>query len=545
MARYKKTIIFIWVCMFFISVLNGCQGADSLDAADEKLSAGSFEVEESEKGGSITLYSTVVDTTHPLFTKNIFMKDHTYMIFDKFIIVDEKGQCQESIAREWSVSDDCLTWRYVIKEDIKWHDGTSLMAEDVLFTINTIINNPDCLYAKLVENIKNVYTESGNVIIMELKKEDSLTPEKMFFPVIPKHIYENVNKNSKIKEVPIGSGPYRCSSFDAAKQMILTKNPAWNTIDKGGLDLPYLKEIIINFNSKTNSPQKQFNENETFILYAENEEAKSYIGRNDLNIYKYNTGEFTYINFNLSSYFFKDKMKRKAFTYCVDIRTIAKEVAASDVSLSLMAIAPEHYLNSGDSQNSIYDKQKAFTLFSEAGCGIIDGKVHHSSANTDEPIILTLLINNNNEERALLAEKIRLQLKDIGIYVSVLSLNWDDYIEKINSGKGFDFAIMGINLPYTPDFDLLYATDSNFNTAKYSNPDTDVILSQFKRAKNEEEKQLVAENLRKNLLEEMPYMGLFFKGEYVIYNKQLRGDIKCFREDKFYDIARWYIRAPS
>src|ERR671918_1737749 len=56
-------------------------------------------------------------------------------ILHGFLISDnEQREMVPGIANDWNLSDDGLTWTFTIREGVKWHDGTELVPEDVLWT---------------------------------------------------------------------------------------------------------------------------------------------------------------------------------------------------------------------------------------------------------------------------------------------------------------------------------------------------------------------------------------------------------------------------
>src|SRR5918997_1116718 len=56
-------------------------------------------------------------------------------ILHAFLISDnEQREMVPGIASDWSLSPDGLTWTFTIREGVKWHDGTELVPEDVLWT---------------------------------------------------------------------------------------------------------------------------------------------------------------------------------------------------------------------------------------------------------------------------------------------------------------------------------------------------------------------------------------------------------------------------
>ncbi len=57
------------------------------------------------------------------------------LVYDSLLNIDLEGNFQPEVATDWSVSDDGLTWTLTIRDDITFHDGTPLTAEDVVYSL--------------------------------------------------------------------------------------------------------------------------------------------------------------------------------------------------------------------------------------------------------------------------------------------------------------------------------------------------------------------------------------------------------------------------
>jgi peptide/nickel transport system substrate-binding protein len=69
-------------------------------------------------------------------------------ILHGFLISDnERREMVPGIASDWSLSDDGLTWTFTIREGVKWHDGSELTPEDVLWTFQHLFGPQASEYA--------------------------------------------------------------------------------------------------------------------------------------------------------------------------------------------------------------------------------------------------------------------------------------------------------------------------------------------------------------------------------------------------------------
>src|SRR3712207_4479505 len=83
----------------------------------------------------------------PIFMPKIEVDDGVHFsLFDALFRVDPKGVIQPNLAAEvpsqknGGISEDGLTWRVRLRDDVRWHDGRPFTAEDVKFTLELITN---------------------------------------------------------------------------------------------------------------------------------------------------------------------------------------------------------------------------------------------------------------------------------------------------------------------------------------------------------------------------------------------------------------------
>ena len=75
---------------------------------------------------------TVLD---PVLTASHQTRNHGYMIYDTLLATDADNKIQPQMAEKWSVSDDGKTYTFVLRDGLKWHDGTPVTAEDCVASI--------------------------------------------------------------------------------------------------------------------------------------------------------------------------------------------------------------------------------------------------------------------------------------------------------------------------------------------------------------------------------------------------------------------------
>jgi peptide/nickel transport system substrate-binding protein len=188
----------------------------------------------------------IPDTLNPAYA---FLTE-SYIIFDltynALTTESPTGQYVGGLAKEWSVSEDGLTWTFTMKENIQWHDGTPFKAEDISWAINAVMADPDGWAA--LSNYTAGFTEVKATnektlqIITEYPIANMEYRVSFLYAVYPKDFSgfttpEDLQNFSNFEL--IGTGPYKINIFDKDKGiLILDANP--NYFDGA----PILDQII-------------------------------------------------------------------------------------------------------------------------------------------------------------------------------------------------------------------------------------------------------------------------------------------------------------
>src|SRR6478752_5695286 len=71
----------------------------------------------------------------PIWTTAYIVRDHGYMVYDTLLSMDAELKVKPQMAESWSVSDDKLTYKFVLRDGLKFHDGAPVTAEDCVASI--------------------------------------------------------------------------------------------------------------------------------------------------------------------------------------------------------------------------------------------------------------------------------------------------------------------------------------------------------------------------------------------------------------------------
>lgn len=156
---------------------------------------------------------------NPVYTeRNEADRDVSSLVFRGLTKYDPDSKKIVGDMAELTISEDKLTYTFVLRDHIFWHDGESLDADDVYFTIHDIIQSPDFQNPILKANFGGVEVNKIDLKTIEFV----LTAPNSFFitnttvGILPQHILAGVSAGDlfmhEFNQNPIGTGPYKVKS---------------------------------------------------------------------------------------------------------------------------------------------------------------------------------------------------------------------------------------------------------------------------------------------------------------------------------------------
>ena len=148
----------------------------------------------------------------PHFTTSFTTRDLGYLVYDTLFAVDDKFEPKPQMVDTWALSEDKLTYTFVLRDGLKWHDGQPVTAADCVASIRrwgsrdamgqTMMGFVATLEAADARTVKLVMKEPYGLVLDSLGKVGSVVPFMM-----PERIAKTPG-SEQVKEI-IGSGPYK------------------------------------------------------------------------------------------------------------------------------------------------------------------------------------------------------------------------------------------------------------------------------------------------------------------------------------------------
>lgn len=147
----------------------------------------------------------------------------TQNVFESLTTVAENGEVQPNLATSWEVSEDGLTYTFKLAEGVTFHDGSTLDAEDVVYSFKRAMGEDSVNPSKdIFEPIESVKAVDPQTVEITLKAKDAFFLFNMGqgdSAIVAAESAETNNAN------PVGSGPFKFDSWTRGDRLTLVKNP--------------------------------------------------------------------------------------------------------------------------------------------------------------------------------------------------------------------------------------------------------------------------------------------------------------------------------
>lgn len=401
------------------------------------------------------------------------------------------------LAERWEIGGDGKTYKFFLREGVKFSDGVEFTADDVIFTFDAIFSpqrdkDGNVIFDKETKKpllrypsrYAGQYTIGGEFI--KYRKLDKYTVEfstsKIYAPfltdigfmsILPKHKLWSHYENGSLREAwstetaiknpqeIVSLGAFKLFSYKPGERLVLCPNPHYWRADKDRKRLPYIDFLIFKFVADTNT---------STILFATGQSDASTIDVNDYEwVKRYaDTYRFTlyergaspsiyYFYFNQNSgkndkgisfvkeyklKWFKNKKFRKAVMMSLDRDGIVNGVLGGRGVKLHSIISPANKKWYSDKVVKYgHDIGEAKRLLESEGFYFDNGGMLYDSEKNK--VEINLLVADGSKISTTMATTIMENLKAIGIKVNLVFMDFATIISKIDDTMDYESAMMG------------------------------------------------------------------------------------------------------
>lgn len=482
-------------------------------------------------------------------------RDISSLVFSGLTKYDPKVKAFVPDLANVSISEDKKTYRFTLKDNIKWHDGEPLTIDDVYYTYHDVIENPDFHNQSLQANFSGVEIKK----VDEKSIEFTLNSPNSFFitntnvGILPKHLLETVAVADLVMDPfnikPIGTGPYRIDtpmeSFNDGRQRVIL-----SAYDKYYGELPKIKNIRFNIYPDDASLLKEQNANNVIAkVPREIQESLEMSGR--FSFKNFELPQYTAVFFNMDSPVLRKEKVRLALQKAVDksqlLALFTRKIAVDTPLMELQQTDWIYKPNIDEAKGSMYDA--GYKLPKE------EGAKYRKDADGKEVEIK--LLARQFEEGTTQADETQKTIdflvkswEAIGVKVTAQIEPKSSFDEKLQA-RDYDMILTGQSMGYNFDTYSFWhssqAEPGGLNLSNYRSFAVDSLIEHVRDTFDNEKKTDLLTQLAKEISLDNPAIFLY-RPSYVFGTdgkvKNIGLEDLAFPADRFAHVNEWCINCP-
>lgn len=483
------------------------------------------------------------ESLNPVKTQSTLNQLVDCLVYDRLFEVDENFNVTSRVLSDWYYSkneDSAGVWVLRVKDGIQMHDGSTLTAQDVAYSVSCIFTSEK--HKNLQMQIGRVYSSAfnGEVYLATEGADNAQLPQRMSIPII--------KAGSVGDEVPAGSGPYMYNEDRTA----LVKFDGYENSESLPLDEVQLRayrgmeELITEFESGlvdlvVNDPTGIYN--------------MGYGGKNEKRVIT--TTNLHFIGFNSKSRFFQYDAYRCAMNWIVNRDKIVSDTLDGNAVATMLPIHPNSSLYDTDIASQFsYDPARCLTELERGGCRDLDadGMLEFALSGMKVDIELNFAVCADNAAKVQEARQIAEDMEAIGLSVNLRELTWKDYLAALRTGYidadqeepeiPMDMYLAEVAL--TGDWNILtlisgdWEEDNTLNYGGWENSELERLTEAYLGAKDDDRAQAVRDWLQL-LTTTTVILPVCFETRDVISHLGTISGMSPNQYDIFHNITAWTV----
>lgn len=418
------------------------------------------------------------------------------------------------LAESLTPSADNLTYTLKLRSGLTWHDGQPITADDVIFTMNSILDEKQHSF------FRGSFVYNGKPLTM--KKVDDLTVEFVLpqvsaafegmlvqiFP-IPKHIFDgeaDIEKSTK-NAAPVGSGPFKFKEYRPGEYVTLER------FDKYFAGAPKLDSVTYRVAKDSNAANLALQNGEIQMRMVDTQDYKTLDSTGKFNMLTYLEGRLSYMVFNLNIDVLQKKEVRQAIAYALDKNEMitAGYTSPEFAEPAASILTPDTLYQTNDTEKYDYNIDKAKELLKQAGVSNLK---------------LRLAYLNSNKAQTSMALYAQQKLKDVGIEIELMPLDGAAFGNKSldMKNKDYDLSFGGYIMGFEPDaYRTLFMSNEAYNYSHYKNADFDKLWDQAAIETDTAKRGELYKQIQQTVANEMTVYPIAYTKAVVALDKQYGG----------------------
>jgi len=411
-------------------------------------------------------------------------------VFDQLTDIAADGSVAPLLATSWTSTDQSKVWTFTILKGVKFHDGSALRVEDVVWSYRKIMDDPKSPVRAYLTTVQNVEAIGDDQVRFTLSVSFAPFPRQVsLISILPEKIYKE--RGGEFGTKPVGSGPFKVTEWLKDDRLVLEAFAGYHG------EAPKIPRVIFRPVPAEATRASGLLSGDLDIVPLLPPSLIDTLARaSGIHVEKVHSNRILYLGFDVENPLLKNVKLRRAIDYAINRDAICRGLLRGLGTPEGQVVAPVTFGYDKDIAPTAFDPAKARQLVAESGYA-------------GEPIPFQYPTNRYAFGQDV-AQAVAGYLKTVGVNVQMQGMEYSAFFplwlgKKLTGMHLFSYgpSIMDADLP----LGSLYETGPA--RGKWSNPEVNDLIKQQRAESDPQKRAALIGKVWKISKDEAPYVILY------------------------------------
>lgn len=447
------------------------------------------------------------------------------LMLNGLVTKDRDGNLLPDLAASWEILDEGARYRFHLRRDVRFHDGRTFSASDVVWTFQTMLDGT------VVTPKRGAFQRLQEVVAIDDYTVDFAMTEPFGAMLVNLTSYMGIipagTDSDAFNRAPIGTGPFR----------LIDRHPDKLTLARFDdyRDGPAVIEHLV-LREIPDSTVRALELRKGTVHLVVNDLATDVLPwfrrSPHFRVVEDPGSKYAYLGLNLGDPLLSRIEVRRAIIHAIDRQLLVDTLWQGLGVVTETVLPPGNFARHDALEPHLFDPDRSRRLLDEAGLIDPDGA-------GPQPRFSIVYKTSTDQTALLQAQIIQAMLAEVGIAVEIRSFEFATFFSDIKKGTFQLFSLTWTGILEPDFFSLILHSRSvppnGANRGRYLNPEFDRLIDEGARRTDPQARRPFYLEAQEIFRRDLPYISLFTKFNFAVMPKQLEG-YENYPSGEFYSL---------